>query len=499
MVACYPCIIVSLTALASLLMLPSSGYFFMIPGLLFCGSAVCLSFHGMPVCGNGKGGERGILLSDRPIASRLMFCGIGLALGAWCSAVLVSREAAAHTSLPLEEITAFEGITLADSRKISGGSSLHTIALKVVISTDARADARGRAAVFDESGSVYALGERLLIWGGLRRNRETPAEQFVSSTREIVIQGNPSAVLRFRAAARRKLDLHVERLGYPASSLFRALFLGMREDMPPEVSSGFEKTGTLHILALSGLHVGIVSLLIFLLLRPIASPWIKWAAVLILLGFYLFLAGPKPSLLRASLFLLLYGISRLLDRDWHPLNILGLTLLLCLLIDPGSAFQLSFQLSFLAMFGILTVGKAAAFLLEPYVPRFINIPLCYSFGAQIAVLPISVVTFGVFYPAGIVVTPLLLPLVTVFLWLGIVCLPILAIDAFPLHRMISGIMDILYQGIRHVLGFFSQAPGIGGKHVLTAYSVLLCLVAVFMIFLHARGGWRWHAPSKPRV
>jgi competence protein ComEC len=249
-------------------------------------------------------------------------------------------------------------------------------------------------------------------------------------------------------------------VGYPASALLEALLIGARADVPADLREGFRATGSLHVLALSGLHAGIVFAFVSLLLRPVRSRPAVFAAGTVLLAGYLFVAGLMPSLVRAVVMLVTGGAARLADRDDEPLNLLAISGIVIVAADPFAAGTLSFQLSFLALAGILALGPVIGRPLEGRVPRFLAAPLAASAGAQAATLPVVLVSFGAWYPSGIVAALLLVPLVSVFLWLGLAWLVLYAIVGPVAGSWAAAVFDALYRAIAGTAGILARVPGI---------------------------------------
>ncbi len=161
--------------------------------------------------------------------------------------------------------------------------------------------------------------------------------------------------------------------------------------------------------------------MVSLLLRPLRSRLAVFLAGAVLLGCYLFVAGPLPALARAVVMLVVGGAARLADRDDEPLNLLALSGIVIVAVDPFAAATLSFQLSYLALAGMLTLGPALARSLHGRVPRPVAAALGASVGAQLATLPVVLLSFGAWYPSGILAALLLVPLVTVLpvAWTGL--------------------------------------------------------------------------------
>jgi competence protein ComEC len=150
----------------------------------------------------------------------------------------------------------------------------------------------------------------------------------------------------------------------PHSSLFQALVLGEQGKIPEDIREQFIVTGIAHLLAISGDHLGIVAFLVFssilwLLKRSeiflLSLPVRKWAAALTIpcLLLYTFIAGGGISVIRATIMVILFLLSIVFDRERHLLYTLALAALLILLFSPPSLFDVSFQLSFLAVLSIL--------------------------------------------------------------------------------------------------------------------------------------------------
>ena len=147
----------------------------------------------------------------------------------------------------------------------------------------------------------------------------------------------------------------------PQGALSQALLLGRRGGLPPDLIDAFRRSGTSHILAISGLHVGII-----LGLSLIASEGLLGRrrnlyllAPLLLMWTYALLAGASPSVMRASLMGSAYLLALATGRGTRPLNALAMAVILMLTLEPRWLWHLSFQLSFAAMTGVLVIGLPA--------------------------------------------------------------------------------------------------------------------------------------------
>jgi competence protein ComEC len=134
---------------------------------------------------------------------------------------------------------------------------------------------------------------------------------------------------------------------------------------------------------------------------------------------FLWLAGPRPSLLRAVLLTLLAATARASRRRTSPLNLTALAFLGMVLWNPSAIYSLSFQLSFAALIGILLAAPALSFALDGRLPRAVRLPLAAGLGAQFATAPLLAATFGIVHPIGVVATLVLAPVITLYLWAGL--------------------------------------------------------------------------------
>jgi competence protein ComEC len=326
------------------------------------------------------------------------------------------------------------------------------------IATEARAD----ALVFLHGDWRFAAGEAISIRSGLEEFASTGRERYVADAerKDIRRTGFSSPLWQLRARIRDGFHRAIAGIGYPASALLEALLIGAREDVPADLREGFRATGSLHVLALSGLHAGIIFAFVSLLLRPLRHRFVVFLAGSALLAGYLFVAGLMPSLVRAVVMLTVGGAARLADRDDEPLNLLAISGIVILVADPFAAATLSFQLSFLALAGILSLGPIFSRPLEGRVPRLLAAPLAASAGAQVATLPVVLLSFGAWYPTGIVAALLLVPLVTVFLWLGLAWLVLFPLAGRLVGAWAAGTFDAIYRTISGVTGILARVPGI---------------------------------------
>lgn len=200
-------------------------------------------------------------------------------------------------------------------------------------------------------------------------------------------------------------------------AITQALLLGQKKDITKQLYAQYAAAGAVHILAVSGLHVGIIYFLFSLLLRPCKQlpkgELIHSFLVIVLLWGFAFVTGLSPSVTRAVTMFSFFAIANSLRRETNSINTLFLSFLVLLLINPLWLFQVGFQMSYMAVAAILFIQPK---LYSFYRPRFYLDKLFWgiftvSIAAQLGVLPLSLYYFhqfpGLFFITNLVVLPFL--------------------------------------------------------------------------------------------
>ena len=235
--------------------------------------------------------------------------------------------------------------------------------------------------------------------------------------------------------------------------MVRALLLGLRRELPRDVREEFRRTGNFHLLAISGLHTGLL-FLVFSFLLSFLIPALRWRYFIasILVGLYAWMISFPPSVLRAFLFVLVYSIARLLERRTPALNILGLAGIITLLIDPSDAFRAGFQLSYAATFGILyTFRYGGGTLLHRYVLD----PLKVAISAQLYSTPILLMHFHQAYPFFFFSSLITVPLTFIVILSSVLSL---ALFFLPPVWAFLHICVVLLVGVVHLLSGLPLPP-----------------------------------------
>jgi len=208
-------------------------------------------------------------------------------------------------------------------------------------------------------------------------------------------------------------------------SIAKALLLGQKDDLNKDVLRTYSSAGAMHVLAVSGLHVGIIMMILMFILKPIKrlknGNLFFLFAVLFGVWFYAFVTGLSPSVLRSSLMFSFIVVGKELERETSVYQSIMVSALLLLLMDPLVLFKVGFQLSYLAVLGIVY--------LQPKIYRlayFKHKPIDYlwqvssvSIAAQIATFPLGLYYFHQFPNFFLVSNLIVIPLAGIILVVGI--------------------------------------------------------------------------------
>jgi competence protein ComEC len=247
----------------------------------------------------------------------------------------------------------------------------------------------------------------------------------------------------WRQNQQRRLDAWLRHMPWAdpdGGALLAATMLGRTALLPAEAKEAFAATGTLHLFAISGLHIaGMAAALLWLARRARLPEVPAGVAVLVLLWVYVQVTGASPSSVRAWIMAAFLWGGRVGERDTPALQSLALACAVTLLLSPEACADAGFQLSYAAVLGIIVAGGPAADLCarpteeERLTPagsqtatqklrwrarRFLLGGLCVSLAATLAGTPLTLGHFGVASWGGVLVNLVLVPLSEIPLMLG---------------------------------------------------------------------------------
>ncbi|GEC71024.1 competence protein ComEC [Flavobacterium flevense] len=241
------------------------------------------------------------------------------------------------------------------------------------------------------------------------------------------------------AKIRTRILHNLEKANFNSTALAvaSALILGQRQDIAPEIIQDYQYAGAIHILSVSGLHVGFIFLFLNFILSPIPNTrkgsFLKLTIIVSSLFFFAFIAGLSPSIVRSVVMFSFVAIGLHLRRSVNIYHTLLVSILLILLFQPYFLYDVGFQLSYLAVFFIVWFQPVLSQLWKPKnkIIKYSWDILTVSFAAQIGTLPLSLYYFHQFPGLFFVTNLFVIPLLSIIMFLGIVVMAFAAINFTP--------------------------------------------------------------------
>ena len=273
-----------------------------------------------------------------------------------------------------------------------------------------------------------------------------------------------------------------------------ALTLGYKEELSQELRQHFQVSGAAHVLAVSGLHTGILYGVIVWLLtlggrfRPMHENRIgRWALSLVVIAAmwgYAWLTGMTPSVVRAVVMVTIFEVGRMSYQRAFSLNTIAAAAFFILVARPTDLWSVSFQLSFAATAAIVSLPRPLheGGEIVGKVGTFLGGIIMVSLAAQIGTLPITIHYFGQVSTYFLVTNLIVLPLATFLVPCGLISI---ALGGTAAGVLFSRITSALAWLMNHATGWIEQLPGSSfpahaGSGMVLLYYVLL---ALFLLFL----------------
>nr|WP_315208649.1 ComEC/Rec2 family competence protein [uncultured Flavobacterium sp.] len=217
-----------------------------------------------------------------------------------------------------------------------------------------------------------------------------------------------------------------------------ALIMGQQQDISPEIIRDYQYAGAVHILSVSGLHIGFILIFVTFILKPIPNTkrgsFIKLLIILASLFTFGIIAGLAPSVVRSVTMFSFVAIGNHLRRSVNIYHTLLVSILLILLFEPSFLFDVGFQLSYLALFFIIWLQPllASIWLPKNKISKYIWDILTVSFAAQIGTLPLSIYYFHQFPGLFFVTNLIVIPLLSIIMILGVLVMLLAAFNSIPI-------------------------------------------------------------------
>lgn len=259
------------------------------------------------------------------------------------------------------------------------------------------------------------------------QNQLIEYQSFVRFRQWTVVKRNTGNVL-FKMSYRLKRNIETEMEKHFSTethiAMLKALLLGDKSGIDGDLKSSFTQTGTMHVMAVSGLHVGIFFAFMNGFLGLIFRN--KWKVIgtifaLLTLWFFALITGFSPSVSRACFMFSILAIGTQLNRNTSIYNSVACAAFCLLVIDPKSLFNVGFQFSFLAVIGIVSLQKPLRSLVKTkswFLSKVLDLT-AVSVAAQLATLPLGLFYFGQFPVLFFLSNLFVIPAITIILYAGL--------------------------------------------------------------------------------
>jgi competence protein ComEC len=275
-----------------------------------------------------------------------------------------------------------------------------------------------------------------------------------------------------------------------ASSLASTLILGYRADLNKDLIEAYSKTGTMHVLSVSGMHVGIVFLVLSFLLKAMNKNkkliLIRAIIIIGLIWFYSLLTGFSPSVCRSALMLSFVVLGKAIHKNQNTYNLMAISAFFLLLYDPFYLFDVGFQLSYLAVAGLVYFHPLIynTLYIKNKIVDYIWSYSALSLAAQLATFPISVYYFHQF-PMYFLLSNLLIVFpVAIIMYAGIV---FLIIPFTTINELLGTFLNWLINFTNNILYKIEKLPfsAIDGLWINTFELFLITFLLILFIFWHS--------------
>lgn len=278
--------------------------------------------------------------------------------------------------------------------------------------------------------------------------------------------------------------------GEQEQAIALALVLGVTDGLDNELQNAYSASGAMHVLAVSGLHVGIVYWMLLILLKPVSSlSWSRWLVAivsLICLWSYAFITGLSPSVLRAVAMFSFVAVARPFGRGTNIYNTLAASAFLLLTYNPYLIMSVGFQLSYLAVLGIVYLQRPIYNLWDTsswFWDKVWQIT-CVSIAAQIATFALGLLYFHQFPLYFLFSNLFVIPGSFIVLVLGIILLGISFIT--PLAFVIGWLLQNTISLLNWAVFAVEELPMslINGIHLSTfqCWLLMACIISMVLVF-----------------
>ncbi len=319
------------------------------------------------------------------------------------------------------------------------------------------------------------------------KNKDVEGQFFVRD-KNILCVGKEYTIGRFFYLVRQKAEKKLNRLNVSTAEfgIISALVLGNKSMLEYQTKVNFSSAGAIHILSVSGLHVGIIYLMLMSVFGKIGKGFVSLLKVVVIIGvlwFYAAIAGMAPSVFRATIMFSVFVISKWRSHRYNIYHSLAIAAFVILIINPYSITHAGFWLSFFAVMSIVYFYPKINgwfYFTTPWT-KYVWALISVSVAAQIGTFPLGIYLFG-FFPTWFLVSNFLIIPILPFMLIGALLVVILPFN-FILIQLIAGPLRIMFQYLNELtqwVGDLSYAKFTGLQlsfyHLIGFYGAMLLFV-----------------------
>jgi competence protein ComEC len=313
---------------------------------------------------------------------------------------------------------------------------------------------------------------------------------FLTNTKYLHKESSQNSIYKIAEGVRSRIEEKLQLNGFKGEELavIKALILGQRNTISKELLQEYTKAGAIHILAVSGLHVGIILLILTSLFKPLEKlkngKVIKTILIVLLLWGFAVIAGLSASVVRAVTMFTAVAIGMTFERKTFVLHSLITSMFVLLLIKPLFLFDVGFQLSYLAVFSIVAIQPMLSNLWNPKLKITTKIWQLFtvSLAAQIGVLPISLFYFHQFPGLFMLSNLVIIPFIGVILMGGILIIVLALFNVLP--SFLASIYSWVISVMNDFVGWISFQESFLIKDISFSFGLLITSYLIFFFGIH---------------
>ncbi|WP_372745777.1 ComEC/Rec2 family competence protein [Lutibacter sp.] len=319
-------------------------------------------------------------------------------------------------------------------------------------------------------------------------NQQIHHQIYVSSSSFLKLPTESKTIYGIAATIRNSINASLIKNGFKNNelALINALLLGQRQTVSDDLLDDYKDAGAVHILAVSGLHIGVILLLLLFLFKSLHQfkngKLIATSLIVSLLWFYAVIAGLSPSVVRAVAMFTALSVGLHLNKPSNIYNNLVISMFFLLLFHPFYLFEIGFQLSYLAVFSIVWIQPKLENLLISEIWFFKKAWQLFtvSIAAQLGILPLSLFYFHQFPGLFFVANMLIIPFLGFILISGIVIIILSLFKILP--QFLADFYTIILKGMNGIITWVSTMDYFIIRNITLSFmmmiSIYLCLLFV---------------------